>query len=148
MATAVNTKTAGGSFLIEDQSEHDVFTPEDLTEEHHDIARTAREFFDKEVRPHIEAMQHGDFNLAVSLLRKAAALGLESVITPERYGGMEMDLTSVMVVAEQFASDGSFSGWHGAHAGIGTLPLLLFGTEAQKQKYLPKIGRASCRERV
>jgi alkylation response protein AidB-like acyl-CoA dehydrogenase len=144
MATAIDaknaTKTAGGLFLIEDQSPHDVFTPEDLTEEHHDIARTAREFFDKEVAPHTEEMQHGDFDVAVSLLRKAAALGLESVLTPERYGGMEMDLTSVMVVAEQFARDGSFAGWHGAHAGIGTLPLLLFGTEAQKQKYLSKLS--------
>lgn len=140
MATAVATKTAGGLFLIEDQSPQAVFTPEDLTEEHHAIARTAREFFDKEVAPHTEEMQHGDFDVAVSLLRKAAALGLESVLTPERYGGMEMDLTSVMVVAEQFARDGSFAGWHGAHAGIGTLPLLLFGTEAQKQKYLPRIS--------
>jgi alkylation response protein AidB-like acyl-CoA dehydrogenase len=140
MATAVTTRTVGGSFLIEDQSPYDIFTPEDLTEQHHDIARTAREFFDNEVLPHIESMQHGDFDAAVSLLRKAAALGLESILTPERYGGMEMDLTSAMVVAEQFARDGSFAGWHGAHAGIGTLPLLLFGTEAQKQKYLPRIS--------
>src|ERR1700722_8539124 len=140
MATALSTKTAGGQFLIEDQSASEVFTPEDLTSEHHDIARTAREFFDKEVRPHAEEMQHGDYDVAVSLLRKAAALGLESVLTPERYGGMEMDLTSVMVVAEQFARDGSFGGWHGAHAGIGTLPLLLFGTEAQKEKYLPRVS--------
>jgi alkylation response protein AidB-like acyl-CoA dehydrogenase len=140
MATAVTTKTAGGSFLIEDQSPDDIFTPEDLTEQHHDIARVAREFFDNEVRPHVEAMQHGDFDAAVVLLRKAAALGLESILTPERYGGMEMDLTSAMVVAEQFARDGSFGGWHGAHAGIGTLPLLLFGTEAQKQKYLPRLS--------
>jgi alkylation response protein AidB-like acyl-CoA dehydrogenase len=145
MATAADPKnarsqTAGGLFLIENQPPRDVFTPEDLTEEHHAIARTAREFFDKEVAPHVEEMQHGDFDAAVSLLRKAAALGLESVLTPERYGGMEMDLTSVMVVAEQFARDGSFGGWHGAHAGIGTLPLLLFGTEAQKQKYLPRLS--------
>src|ERR1700688_2669800 len=145
MATAVDpknatAKTAGGLFLIEDQPAQDVYTPEDLTEEHHAIARTAREFFDNEVAPHAEEMEHGDFDVAVSLLRKAAALGLESVLTPERYGGMEMDLTSVMVVAEQFARDGSFGGWHGAHAGIGTLPLLLFGTEAQKQKYLPNIS--------
>jgi alkylation response protein AidB-like acyl-CoA dehydrogenase len=140
MATATTHKTAGGSFLIENQPAPDVFMPEDLTEEHHAIARTAREFFDKEVVPHVEEMQHGNFDAAVALLRKAAALGLESVFTPERYGGMEMDLTSVMVVAEQFARDGSFGGWHGAHAGIGTLPLLLFGTEAQKQKYLPKLS--------
>ena len=136
------TKTVGGLFLIEDQSPHEVFTPEDLTEEHHAIARTAREFFDKEVAPHVEEMQHGDLDAAVTALRKAAALGLESILTPERYGGMEMDLTSDMVVAEQFARDGSFGGWHGAHAGIGTLPLLLFGTEAQKQKYLPKLSSA------
>src|SRR5450432_2954865 len=142
MATATTYKTAGGSFLIENQPAPDVFTPEDLTEEHHAIARTAREFFDKEVAPHVEEMQHGNFDAAVALLRKAAALGLESVLTPERYGGMEMDLTSVMVVAEQFARDGSFAGWHGAHAGIGTMPLLLFGTEQQKQKYLPRLSTA------
>src|SRR5579863_7286801 len=150
MATAIDmksvtknaTKTAGGLFLIEDQSPHAVFTPEDLTEEHHAIARTAREFFDKEVAPHVEEMQHGDFDVAVALLRKAAALGLESILTPEKYGGMEMDLTADMVVAEQFARDGSFGGWHGAHAGIGTMPILLFGTEAQKQQYLPKLSRA------
>ena len=132
----------GGSFLIEDQAPATIFTPEDLTEEHHAIARTAREFFDKEVAPHVEEMQHGDFDVAVSLLRKAAALGLESILTPEKYGGMEMDLTADMVVAEQFARDGSFGGWHGAHAGIATLPLLLFGTDAQKEKYLPKLSSA------
>ncbi len=134
--------TTGGSFLIEDQVPSSVFTPEDLTEEHHAIARTAREFFDKEVAPHVEEMQHGDFDVAVALLRKAAALGLESILTPEKYGGMEMDLTADMVVAEQFARDGSFGGWHGAHAGIATLPLLLFGTDAQKEKYLPKLSSA------
>ena len=132
----------GGSFLIEDQAPNTVFTPEDLTEEHHAIARTAREFFDKEVAPHVEEMQHGNFDVAVDLLRKAAALGLESILTPEKYGGMEMDLTADMVVAEQFARDGSFGGWHGAHAGIATLPLLLFGTDAQKEKYLPKLSSA------
>jgi alkylation response protein AidB-like acyl-CoA dehydrogenase len=131
---------SGGEFLIQDQPAGEVFTPEDLTEEHHAIARTAREFFDKEVAPRVEEMQHGNFDVAVELLRKAAALGLESILTPERYGGMEMDLTSVMVVAEEFARDGSFGGWHGAHAGIGTLPTLLFGTEEQKQKYLPKLS--------
>jgi alkylation response protein AidB-like acyl-CoA dehydrogenase len=136
------TATTGGSFLIEDQAPATVFTPEDLTEEHHAIARTAREFFEKEVAPHVEEMQHGDFDLAVALLRKAAALGLESILTPEKYGGMEMDLTADMVVAEQFARDGSFGGWHGAHAGIATLPLLLFGTDAQKDKYLPKLSTA------
>jgi alkylation response protein AidB-like acyl-CoA dehydrogenase len=133
-------KRAGGSFLIEEQPASEVFTPSDLTEEHKAIARTAREFFDREVAPNIDAIQHGDLDLAVTVLRKAASLGLEAVLTPERYGGMELDMTSVMVVAEQIAGDGSFAAWHGAHAGIGTLPLLLFGTEEQKQKYLPKLS--------
>ncbi|HYA17161.1 MAG TPA: acyl-CoA dehydrogenase family protein [Bryobacteraceae bacterium] len=143
MATATETKARiGGAFLIEDEQPRDVFTPEDLTEEHRAIARTAREFFEKEVAPHTEAIEHGDKDLAVAILRKAAALGLESVLTPEQYGGMGMDLASVMVVAEQLAGEGSFAGWHGGHAGIGTLPLLLFGTDAQKQKYLPKLSTA------
>jgi len=132
----------GGSFLIQDQVPGEVFTPEDISAEHQAIARTAREFFDHEVAPHVEEIQHGNHDLAVAALRKAASLGLESVLTPERYGGMEMDLTSVMIVAEQLARDGSFAAWHGAHAGIGTLPILLFGTEAQKQKYLPKLSSA------
>ena len=133
-------KRSGGAFLIEEQPASEVFTPSDLTEEHKAIARTAREFFDREVAPNIDAIQHGDLDLAVTVLRKAASLGLEAVLTPERYGGMELDMTSVMVVAEQIAGDGSFAAWHGAHAGIGTLPLLLFGTEDQKQKYLPKLS--------
>ena len=144
MATAVNRspKRAGGSFLIEDQPAREVFTTEDLTGEHHAIERTAREFFDKEVAPHVEAIQHGERDLAVEILRKAAALGLESVLTPERYGGMGMDLASAMIVDEQLARDGSFAAWHGAHSGIGTLPLLFFGTEQQKEKYLPKLSSA------
>ncbi len=133
-------KKTGGSFLIEEHPASEVFTPADLTEEHKAIARTAREFFDREVAPNADAVQHGDRDLAVAVLRKAAALGLEAILTPERYGGMEMDMTSVMVVAEQIAGDGSFAAWHGAHAGIGSLPLLLFGTEEQKQKYLPKLS--------
>jgi alkylation response protein AidB-like acyl-CoA dehydrogenase len=132
----------GGGFLTEDQPASEVFTPEDLTEEHKAIGRAAREFFEKEVAPNVEAMVHGDRDLAVSLLRKAAALGFESILTPEKYGGMELDMASSMVVAEELARDGSFAGWHGAHAGIGTMPLLLFGTEAQKQKYLPKLSTA------
>jgi alkylation response protein AidB-like acyl-CoA dehydrogenase len=145
MATATVDKTfatVGGSFLIQDQLPADVFTPEDLTEEHHGIARTTRDFYDKEVAPHVDEIENGDKDLAVTLLRKAAALGLESVLTPEKFGGMGMDLMSVMIVAEQLARDGSFAGWHGAHAGIGTMPILLFGTEAQKEKYLPLLSSA------
>ncbi|HKD06242.1 MAG TPA: acyl-CoA dehydrogenase family protein [Bryobacteraceae bacterium] len=135
-------KRVGGGFLIEDQKASEIFTPEDLTPEHREIARAAREFFEKEVAPNVDAIVHGDRDLAVSLLRKAASLGFESILTPERYGGMELDLASSMVVAEELARDGSFAGWHGAHAGIGTMPLLLFGTEEQKQKYLPRLSTA------
>ncbi len=139
-ATAALPKTGGGAFLIEDRSPSEIFTPEDLTEEHRAIARTAREFWDKEVEPHSDEIQHGNHDLAVAILRKASALGLTAITTPERYGGMGMDLVSAMVVAEQMSRDGSYSGWHGAHAGIGTMPILLYGTEEQKQKYLPKLA--------
>ena len=77
-----------------------------------------------------------------AMLRKSAELGLTAIVIPEQYGGMEMDLASAMIVAERMARDGSYSGWHGAHTGIGTLPLLLFGTEEQKQRYLPKLATA------
>ncbi len=144
MATAVMAvpQRAGGSFLIEEHPSGEIFTPEDLTDEHRAIGRAAREFFDKEVAPNVEAIVHGDHDLAVAMLRKAAALGLEAVLTPEEYGGMELDLASNMIVAENLAGDGSFAGWHGAHAGIGTLPLLLFGTPQQKARYLAKLSSA------
>src|SRR5580704_1090240 len=86
--------------------------------------------------------QHQEPGLAISILRKSGELGLTGVILPEKFGGMEMDLTSAMIVAEGVSRDGSYSAWHGAHTGIGTLPLLLFGTEAQKEKYLPKLATA------
>ena len=141
-ATAIPMAPAisGGSFLIEETLPANVFTPGDLTPEHLTSARTTRDFFDKEVAPHVQEIEDGNKDLAVTLLRKAAALGLESVLTPEHFGGMGMDLMSVMIVAEQLARDGSFAGWHGAHAGIGSLPLLLFGTDAQKEKYLPRLS--------
>ncbi len=132
----------GGAFLLEQTAPEAIFTPEDFTAEHRAIARTTEEFFNNEVAPRIDQILHEDKGIAVSLLRKSAELGLTAVIIPEKFGGMEMDLTSMMVVAEGIARDGSYSGWHGAHTGIGTLPLLLFGTEEQKQKYLPKLARA------
>ncbi len=133
-------KTSGGAFLIENTET--LFTAEDLSEDHRAVARTVDEFWQQEVEPNLEAILHGDFDLAVSLLRRSAELGLVSILTPERFGGMELDLTSSMVVAEHLARDGSYAAWHGAHAGIGTLPLLLFGTEEQKQRYLPRLSSA------
>src|ERR1700736_6735439 len=140
--TLTPTKHQGGSFLLTPSEPGEIFSPEDFTQEHHAIARTTEDFWNKEVAPHLEAIQHQEPGLAISILRKSAQLGLTAVILPEKFGGMEMDLTSMMIVAEGVSKDGSYSGWHGAHTGIGTLPLLLFGTEEQKQRYLPKLATA------
>jgi alkylation response protein AidB-like acyl-CoA dehydrogenase len=136
------TKPKGGSFLIEPTSPEQLFSPEDFTEEHRAIARTTEEFWTKEIAPNVDAMQHQEPGVAVSVLRKAGELGLTSVHLPEKYGGMEMDLTSAMLVAEGIAKDGSYAAWHGGQSGIGALPLLLFGTEDQKQRYLPRVANA------
>jgi alkylation response protein AidB-like acyl-CoA dehydrogenase len=135
-------KTKGGGFLIEERTPQEIFTPEDLTEEHRAIGRAADEFWNKEVAPHLEEIDHANHDVAVRVLKKSAELGLTAIMTPERYGGMELDLTSMMVAAEHLAHDGSYSAWHGAHSGIGTTPLLLFGTEEQKQQYLTRLSTA------
>ena len=140
--TVALPKTKGGGFLIEDAKPHDIFTPEDFTDEHRAIAKTTEDFWKKEVAPNLDAIQHQEPGLAISIVRKSAKLGLTSIVIPEKFGGMEMDLTSAMVAAENLSRDGSYSGWHGAHTGIGTLPLLMFGTEEQKAKYLPKLASA------
>ena len=132
----------GGSFLIENYTPADVFTPEDYNDEHRAIARTTEEFFTREVAPNLERIQHQEPGVAVGILRKSAELGLTAVCVPEEYGGMEMDLISMLIVAEGLAKDGSYAGWHGAHSGIGTMPLLLFGTAEQKKKYLPRLASA------
>jgi alkylation response protein AidB-like acyl-CoA dehydrogenase len=135
-------KTKGGAFLLETRAPEEIFTAEDFTPEHHAIAKTTEQFFNNEVAPHVEEIQHQNHALAAQILKKSAELGLTAVVLPEKFGGMEMDLTSMMVVAEGVARNGSYSAWHGAHTGIGTLPILLFGTEAQKQQYLPKLAKA------
>jgi alkylation response protein AidB-like acyl-CoA dehydrogenase len=132
----------GGSFLIEERQPADIFTAEDLNAEHLAIGRTADEFWANEVVPHLDAIQHQEPGVAVRALRKSGELGLTAIAIPEAYGGMELDLASAMVVAEHVARDGSYAAWHGAHTGIGTLPLVFFGTEEQKRKYLPKLATA------
>src|SRR5580700_1152894 len=140
--TVAIPKTKGGAFLLERSAPEEVFTPEDFTDEHRAIAKTTDEFWAKEVTPHIDEIRHQDHALCAKILKKSGELGLTAVVLPEKFGGMEMDMTSMMVVAEGLAREGSYSAWHGAHTGIGTLPLLLFGTEAQKEKYLPKLATA------
>jgi len=132
----------GGGFLLESQTPEQVFTSEDFTEEHRAIARTTELFWTQEVAPHLEEIQHQQFDVLKAVLRKSAALGLTAVFLPEKYGGMEMDLTSMVIVGQILARDGSYAACHGAQTGIGSLPLLLFGTEQQKQKYLPKLASA------
>ncbi|MBV9267461.1 MAG: acyl-CoA dehydrogenase family protein [Acidobacteriaceae bacterium] len=128
----------GGAFLTTATAQ--TFTPEDLTPEHLAIARTAAEFWKNEIEPNIAALRSHQPGLGRSLLRKAADLGLTAVTVPEEFGGMELDLASDIVIAEQLGLDGSFATWHGAHTGIGTLPLLYFGTDEQKRRYLPRLS--------
>jgi alkylation response protein AidB-like acyl-CoA dehydrogenase len=133
---------AGGAFLVEESRPESVFTPEDLSEEHRAIGRTAEEFFRNEVAPNLEALLHQEPGLGRRLLRKSGELGLTAISIPEKFGGLELDLASALVAADGLARDASYSAWHGSHAGIGTLPLLYFGTEEQKQKYLPRLASA------
>jgi butyryl-CoA dehydrogenase len=142
MATAAIPKTriAGGSFLIEDRRPEEVFTPEDFTDEHRQIAQTTEEFALKEIVPNIEKIEHKDYSVSRNLIKKASELGLASVDIPEEYGGMEMDKVTSAIIADYIAKSGSFSVTWGAHVGIGTLPIVYFGTAEQKQKYLPKLA--------
>jgi len=132
----------GGFFLLETPKPQDIFTPEDFTEEHKAIAKTTEEFWNREVAPHLGEIQQQNFDLLKGVLRKSAGLGLTAVLLPEKYGGMELDLVSSMIVSAGVARDGSYATSHGAQMGIGMLPILLFGTEPQKQKYLPRLASA------
>jgi alkylation response protein AidB-like acyl-CoA dehydrogenase len=142
MATAAipKTKIAGGSFLIEDRRPDEVFTPEDFTDEHRQIAQTTEEFALKEIVPNIEKIEHKDYSVSRDFIKKASELGLASVDIPEDYGGMDMDKVTSAIIADYIAKSGSFSVTWGAHVGIGTLPIVYFGTPEQKQKYLPKLA--------
>jgi alkylation response protein AidB-like acyl-CoA dehydrogenase len=135
-------KSNGGAFLIEDLPPDGIFTAEDLGEEHLAIARTVDDFWARDVEPRLEAIRRQEPGAALEVLRKSAELGLTGVTIPEKFGGMGMDLTSAMVVAEHLARDGSYAVCHEVHTGIGTLPILYFGTEEQKQRYLPKLVAA------
>ncbi|HZQ19550.1 MAG TPA: acyl-CoA dehydrogenase family protein [Terriglobales bacterium] len=130
----------GGSFLLETRRPEDVFTPEDFNEQQVLIAQTAEEFAQKEIIPNIEKMEHKDYSITRELLKKAGELGLSSAEIPEAYGGMELDKVSAAIIADHIAKYASFATTWGGHTGIGTLPLVYFGTEEQKQKYLPRLA--------
>jgi len=130
----------GGEFLIADRTPDEVFTPEDFSEEHRMIAETTRQFIDNEVIPRIDELEKHDWKLARELVQKAADLGLIGANIPEEYGGLGLDQTSGALVGENIGRCASFATTLGAESGIGLLPIIYFGTEAAKQKYLPKIA--------
>jgi alkylation response protein AidB-like acyl-CoA dehydrogenase len=134
------TKVSGGGFLIEERVPDEVFTPEDFTEQHLLIAHTTEEFANNEIVPNIERMEHKEFAVNRELVKKAGDLGLSGVDVPEQYGGMEMDKVTSAIIADRLAKYGGFSTTWGAHTCIGTLPIVYFGTEEQKKKYLPGLA--------
>jgi alkylation response protein AidB-like acyl-CoA dehydrogenase len=133
--------TRGTAFLIEEAAPQDIFTPEDLSDEHLAVGHMVDEFWANEVEPNLPAIREKKPGVAMSVLRKSVELGLTAMAIPEEYGGMAMDLPSLMVTAERMGRDGSYGGWHSAHTGIGTLPIVYFGTADQKRKYLPKLAK-------
>ncbi|MFH1081767.1 MAG: acyl-CoA dehydrogenase family protein [Pseudomonadota bacterium] len=131
---------AGGEFLITDVAPEEVFTPEDFTDEHKMIFETAKDFVEKEIQPNVDRLEEKDHALVLSLLAKAGELGLLGTDVPEEYGGLGLDKVSTTIVAEAMGNAAAFSCVYGAHTGIGTLPIVYFGNEEQKQKYLPKLA--------
>src|SRR2546428_729689 len=130
----------GGSFLIEERSPAEIFTPEDFNEEHRMIAETTRQFMDAEVLPRIDELENKDWKLARELVKRAADLGRVGAGIPEEYGGLALDQTSGALIAENIGRSASFATTLGAQSGIGLMPIVYFGTEAAKKKYLPKIA--------
>ncbi|MGC1904349.1 MAG: acyl-CoA dehydrogenase family protein, partial [Candidatus Acidiferrum sp.] len=144
MATATLNKPAakGGSFLLESPAPADVFTPADLTDDQKLIGQTAEEFVTKEVMPLVKDLENKKPGLMAELVRKGAEVGLVSGGIPEEYGGAGLDKIATTVLTEKLSIYGGYAVTHGAHAGIGTLPIVYFGTEEQKKKYLPKLASA------
>src|SRR5713101_7367478 len=139
--TAVpKNRISGGSCLLESRRTDEVFTPEDFTEQQQLIGQTAEDFTINEILPNVEKMEHKDFSISRGLLKKAGELGLSGVEIPEAYGGLEMDKVTAAVIADHIAQYAGFATTWGAHSGIGLLPLVYFGTEEQKQKYLPRLA--------
>ena len=132
----------GGSFLIENTTSEDLFSPEDFSEEQSMIRDMTEQFVEDEVLPQVEKIEHKDWNVTVGLLRRCGELGLLGIEVPEKYGGENLDKVSAMIVAEKLARVASFAVSYGAHAGIGTLPIVYFGKEEHKREYLPLVCKA------
>jgi alkylation response protein AidB-like acyl-CoA dehydrogenase len=129
----------GGSWLLEETSPAEVFTPERLTDEHRMMAQTTEEFVNGELLPALDRLENKDWDLARSLIRRGGELGLLGISVPEEYGGLDLDKASSLVVVERIARSASFATTFGGQANLSILPLVLFGTPAQKQQYLPRL---------
>lgn len=140
MTETTNNIIKGGAFLIEEAELARVLTPEDFTDEQKMIAKTTEDYVTNEVTPLIENLEHHEFEHSVNLLKKAGDLGLLAADVPEKYEGLGLDKVSSALITEKMAVVGGFSITHGAHVGIGSLPIVLFGNDAQKSKYLPKLA--------
>src|SRR5215472_4101037 len=133
-------RLTGGNFLLADTNPSEVFTPENLAPEVREMATTAEKFMDKEVLPQIEALEHQEDGLALKVFKKAGELGLFTVETPEAYGGLGLGKTAGIGVNQQFSRLPGFGITCNVHVGIGAQPLVQFGTETQKKKYIPKLA--------
>jgi alkylation response protein AidB-like acyl-CoA dehydrogenase len=131
----------GGEFIIKESKAADIFIPEDFNEEQNMMAQATSDFIEKEVAPERERFEEKDYSFTESLMKKAGELGLLGISVPEEYGGLGMDFNTSMLVCDRISGiSGSLSTAYGAHTGIGTLPILLYGNEAQKKKYLPGLA--------
>ncbi|MEQ9287879.1 MAG: acyl-CoA dehydrogenase family protein [Cyclobacteriaceae bacterium] len=130
----------GGEFLIRETDCQEIFIPEDFTEEQKMMAEATNDFIKKEINPNIEKIEKQEDGIMPQLMGKAGELGLLGISVPEEYGGMGMDFNTSMLIADKIGATGSFSTAYGAHTGIGTLPILYYGSEEQKKKYLPLIA--------
>ena len=139
---AVEEKPAlkGGEFLIKETDAQEVFIPEEFSEEQKMMAVALQDFIDKEITPTRDRIDSLEEGLMPSLMEKAGELGILGVTIPEEYGGLGMNFNTSMLIADILAPTGSFSTAYGAHSGIGTLPILYYGTEEQKLKYLPRLA--------
>ncbi|MBL0102897.1 MAG: acyl-CoA dehydrogenase family protein [Bacteroidetes bacterium] len=138
--STTTSATKGGEFLIKETKAADVFIPEQWNEEQQMIAQTCRDFLEQEVYPNLEKIDAQEEGLMQSILDKAGELGLLGISIPEQYGGFGKDFTTGMLATEVLGAGHSFSVAYAAHTGIGTLPILYYGTEAQKNKYIPKLA--------
>src|SRR5215467_2945623 len=142
MTKQLNTLKKGGSFLIEETAAEDVFTPEDFSEEQTMIRDMTEQFVADEVLPQVEKIEHKEWDVTINLLKRCGELGLLGIEVPEKYGGENLDKVSSLIVAEKLGRVASFAVSYGGHCGIGTLPIVYFGKEEHKQKYLPLLCKA------